>query len=354
MTTGGSLQTLVQFLGGLSPEMRLFDMGRRITEISSEDFLLIENGVTPYPLPLQRHIWLALLFPQADSQRETSAWFLKLPLDEQAKLNQFARDDLMQRLLERMGENAASKIVPDPVATALQDNPYSFKPRDELLAVFHAKVSRLLETPVSKHHDHALAYFRGELGWDQWSFLGYQGIADIAARIDEDDTTALLKAAIPELPARPLEALCQCLEHARPSVGLASALAATATAQLESGQPETVIIAAAIRGVSNCQSAAVRDRLLTTVLSHPVSRKGAILTAVSGRAWEALKTRELASAFLTQLAENSEGQSLFNQCLSDLLYIPGMREPLLHALRAPERPPTLSEAVGNFFQQIRG
>lgn len=79
-----------------------------------------------------------------------------------------------------------------------------------------------------------------------------------------------------------------------------------------------------------------------------------MLSAISGRSWEDLQQQALAAAFLERLAGNREGQPFFDLCLADLLFIPGMRAPLLKALRNPNRSSALSRAVGGFFQSLKG
>jgi hypothetical protein len=129
-------------------------------------------------------------------------------LDEQAKLVLAARDDFMRRLLENLGETTGNTARMAETEVALQDNPYAFRPKPERMAVFHAQVTAALQQPASPYYAHACDYFSGRLGWEQWSFLGYQGIADLAARLAQDDNRQRLKTAIPELPPAPLEALC--------------------------------------------------------------------------------------------------------------------------------------------------
>jgi hypothetical protein len=58
--------------------------------------------------------------------------------------------------------------------------------------------------------------------------------------------------------------------------------------------------------------------------------------------------------FLERLAENSAGQEAFNLCMADLLYIPGMREPVLASVRDPKRSEKLSIAIGALFQNVTG
>jgi hypothetical protein len=52
---------------------------------------------------------------------------------------------------------------------------------------------------------------------------------------------------------------------------------------------------------------------------------------------------------MEQLAHNSAGYEAFSQLLADLVFVPGMREPVMQALRHPERSKKLSQFVGKMF-----
>lgn len=346
------IPTIVEFLESTGARLRLFDMGRRIIKLPRDEFLKFERGEIPYPLPLQQQAWFGILFQEKDKESEPFIWFLRLPLDEVGHLTTAARDDFLHRLLERVGENLQATKEGRQLENALKDNPYCFKPRDDRMAVFHAKASRAMKQPASQYYNHARQYFSGELGWDQWNFVGYQGIADMAARLDEEDNARLLADAIPLLPARPFEALCHCLENEQLPLAIAEALFKRVQQELAQTAPDIGIVSAAIRGVALTRSKTSRNQLLQRVLDHPCSSSPDILAAICGRCWEPLADGAFSLPFLERLAQNSAGQELFNQCLSDLLYLPGMRTPLLAALRNPARSEQLAQAVGTLFESV--
>ena len=352
MTGDLKISTLFEFLDSVAALPTIFDMGRRVTPIPPEDFLRFEKTEIPYPLPLQQQAWMALLLGDSEDTDERFVWFLRFPLDEQGKLVQAARDDFMHRLLEQIGENAKAPKQGADLEKAVEGNPYSFKPRDDRLAVFHAVASRLLGGEASRYLAHAQEYFSGSLGWDQWPFVGYQGIADIAARADASDNARVLATAVPVLPLRPLEALCHCLENAPMPVELSRALFDRGVEELNADQPDTRLITAVIRGIS--LSPNLSSDFLGKVLAAPCSRDPDLLSAIAAKSWESLTDGSLAESFLRQLADNSRGQEVFNICMTDLLFLPGMREPLMKLLRDRDRTPALSQAMGEFFRQITG
>ena len=345
--------TLTEFLEFTGFRPRFFDMGRRVQTIPRGRFLEVETGDLPYPFPLQRHAWFAILLQEPGTVRDPAVWFLRFPLDEQGKLLLAARDDFMQQLLAQTEKNLGSMERGDRFHSALDGNSYSFKPNRERLAVFHAKASSLLKRPATAHYGEALAYFRGELGWDQWPRLPLQGIADLAVRSAKDPDMGVIARALPVLPAEPYTALCHCLENEETTVEVAAALAARVAAVLEQPAPDGALIAASVRGISLSRGERMRRTLIEKVLRHPVSRDMGILAAIAGRAWESLTDPGIGRLFLERLAVNSGGAEQFDHCLTDLLFVPGLRRPLLEAMGDPSRSSALESAVGRFFAGLR-
>ena len=341
------IPTITEFLDHNSSWLRLFDMGRRVVKIPREQFLKFERGEISYPFPLQRKACFGIIFQE--QEREPFIWFLQLPLDELGRLVPAAQDDFLHRLLERIGENLQASKEGQQLESALKDNPYCFKPKDDRLAIFHAKAAQALKQPPSKYYAHAQQYFSGEIGWDQWPFVGYQGIADMAVRLNEEDNSQQLSQAISQLPACPFEALCHCLENEEITLDITQALLDRVKKTVAETTPDLAIITSAIRGMAQSCSANLRKELLHIALNQPNICTPDLLIAISGRTWEALKEAETGQLYLERLAENSAGQPFFSQSLADLLYLPGMREPLLQLIRNPDRSERLSLAVGEMF-----
>ena len=348
------VSTLSEFLEATGTRLQGFDMRRRVSPIPEKDFLRFEKTEIPYPLPLQRQAWLGLLLQELEKRgNEPSIWFIRLPLDEQAKLVLASRDEFLHRLLESMDKDLRGEHR-EKMQSALAESPFAFRPKPERMAVFHAKVTAGLRQPPSRHYAHARDYFSGKLGWDQWSFLGYQGIADLAARLDTDENAELLAQAIPQLPPSPLEALCHCLENGPVPPGLARALSDRTESTLGGENPDPQVLTAAIRGISQATNQRLRGEMLRKVLVHEMGRRGDILAAVAGRAWEALTDEGLRNLFLQRLAVNDQDQSFFEQLLGDLLFLPPTREAMLASLRNPNRSASLNAAISRFFSHVRG
>jgi len=329
--------TLYQFLEQTGAQVRAYDIGRRVGCLDRGRFLAFEQATLAYPLPMQRKAWFALVQLPAATPATPVIWFLRLDLDEQGLLVQAERDYLLNRLLESAQAQTQGS---DPQAF-LQDNPYAFTPREDRMALFHALLSADLSLPPSRFYQHALEYFQGAPGWDQWSFVGYQGIADVACRHDDEPLTT----AIGHLPNQPLTALCHCLE----SRALSSALTGALTNRLQqalSEQPADIpLLAALVRGLSaGVESDASVAQTLQTTLEHPVGKNIEILAAISGRAWETLTEPKFLDSYLQRLVENDHGQTAFEHCISDLLSLPALADRVRRALRSPGQSPRVREA----------
>jgi len=335
--------TLFEFLEQAGAEVHAYDIGRRVGALTRARFLAFENAAAPYPLPMQRKAWLALVQLPANAPREPVIWFLRLDLDEQGLLVQAERDYLLNRLLESAQAQTQGS---DPQAF-LQDNPYAFTPREDRMALFHALLSARLELPPSRFYRHALDYFCGTPGWDQWSFVGYQGIADVACRHDDEPLTT----AIGHLPPEPLVALCHCLESRVLDGPLLAALNQRLLRTLSENHTDTAVLAALIRGLSASSHSGSVKTTLAKVLAHPVASNIEILAAISGRAWESLGDTGLLQAYLQRLAGNDHGQAAFEHCISDLLSLAMLAGPLREALRAPDQSPEVREAFDRMSGQ---
>lgn len=339
------MQTLTEFLETAGAELRIIEMGRRVRRVPRDVFLAFERAERPWPWPLLRQAWFGLTLHPRGGGVEPHVWFLRLPLDELGCLVQAARDEFLQRLVEALGLDGRP---PRPEALG-RDNPHLFQPREERLAAFHARVARDLRRPASVHYRPLLHYLGGEAGWDAWQGLGLQGLADLAVRLDEEGNERLLAGAVPQLPAEFFAALGAALENGVVGATVAEALLARATRNLERAEPDAGAAVAAVRAMAGARGRGLRNALLLRTLASPAARQPEVLAAIAGRCWEALEARDIRRPFLEALAANRSGQPFFNECLADLLYIPGVRDSLRAALRDPDRSPALAAAIGGLF-----
>lgn len=332
---------ITDFLNQAGTQFQVFDMGRRIQLVDKNDFTAFEQGESPYTLPLQQQAWLGFVVWTENKKSEPVIWFLKFPLDATGKLTSAIRDDFVLRLLNK----ADNGLTEDD-----ESNPYGFKPKQEHMASFHAKVALLLEQPASSYYEHSRDYFAGKLGFDQWSFVGFQGIADVASRLNEDDNEANICSAIEKMPAQPFEALAQCLEHEAIDEALSQALCKLISSELEKPEADANHLALCVRALSNSNNTQRLEVQLDKLLKSKVAHNPELLASISGRCWNTLKNPQTMDLFLEALAHCPEGQEFFNLVIVDLINIPGLQGSIHKAIKSTSRSETLSKAIGELFK----
>ena len=345
------IQSINEFLRQAGFKYVVYDMGRRMVQLTPQQFNQFENGVLTYPTPLQQHAWLGLLGWQEEDKSRHFIWFIKLPLDELGKINPLARDELLHYLVDQLGQRLLTTEDGADSTAAPTALPHGFAPGEERMAMFHAKAARLLGQPPSRFYTHARDYLSGTQGYDQWAFVGMQGLADVVARLQQEDNLDRLQQALPQLPSQPFGQLCRFLEHENISPELATTLINRARHN-ETSESSRDDLVATIRALAGCTDFQLRQSLIRQVLAEPYGTDIEILAAISGRCWEDLQEREICRLFLECLASNTHGQSGFAHLLKDLLAIPGMREPLMQGLRDPNRSEALAQAMGQCFKQL--
>ena len=342
------IESINEFLRQAGFDYIVFDMGRRMVRLTPQQFNQFEKGVLAYPSPLQQHAWLGILGWQQQDKTRHFIWFVKLPLDELGKINPLARDELLHYLVNQLGQRLlASDDNIDTVTTL----PHGFTPGEESMSMFHAKAALLLGQPASRYYQHARDYLTGRQGFEQWAFVGMQGLADVIVRLRQEDNETRLLQSLPHLPSQPFGQVCRFLEHEEISAELATALTKRFAPQVETEISREDLVATT-RALSGCIDAEIRRDWIRRVLRGASGNDIEILAAVSGRCWKDLRDSEICRLFLERLAVNSHQQSGFAALLTDLLAIPGMREIVMQGLRNPSRSEALAQAIGQFFIQL--
>ncbi|MCP4595062.1 DUF3549 family protein [Neptuniibacter sp.] len=343
------ISSLTQLLRQSGAQIRFFDMGRRVQKLSADLFEKIENQQTPYPSPYLQHAWIALMLWNPKNKEQGVAWFLKLPLDEQGFLIQAVRDDLLNRLLKNAGGILQMEEGGEQPEDALKDNPFSFKPDQEKMALFHAYSTLTSSQPASQYYEHAQQYFAGQIGFDQWQSLGYQGIADLVVRHEKGSNAKILSKAIPLLPDAPFEVLCTCIESIEPNHELFDALALRTEQTLQKASASANHIAAITRGLSNARNTPRKTELIGKIIDSDYALEPEVIVAVATRCNESLQEPVILQKFLEKLAVGKAGQAGFSRILSDLMFIPVLRALILMQFRNEERSEALSKAIGEMF-----
>ncbi len=342
-----SLPTLGGLLEKANARYRVFDLGRRVVKLPNSRFGQIERGEQPYPLPLQQQAWLGILFWDRSDPGQHFVWFLRFPLDEVGQLQVAARDEFLESVLRALGDSRGDAAG---IQTAQEESPYAFRPREERLAAFHAKALVALGQAPSRYYAHARDYLAGKPGYEQWAFVGLQGLADVVARLDDDDNAARVAGALPHLPGEPLVRLCQLLENEALPGRVGEALQRRLTRALEDSTGDPAELAALVRAIGNTPRGTVRQAMVAAALAGPRDTDAELLIAIAGRAWEALHDDALRLRYLEALVSTAQGRELFPALMRDLLFVPGMRPRLLASFRDAARSPQLVAAIGALLQ----
>lgn len=343
------LPTIGGLLEKANARYRVFDMGRRVVKIPNSRFLTIENGDNAYPLPLQQQAWLGILFWDGSLRNQHFVWFLRFPLDELGGLQSSARDEFLDSVLQALG--VAQRDV-SAMNGANQESPYAFQPREARLAAFHAKALVELGLPASRYYAHARDYLAGKAGYDQWAFVGLQGLADVVVRLGEDGNAALLERAIHRLPLEPLRNLCELLENESLPGRIAWLLRQRLFDSLHDPSAMSTELTALVRAVGNTSRGDIRHTMVEAVLTSQRRTDTDLLIVIAGRAWEALRDDTLRLRYLEALVRSASAESLFPALLRDLLFVPGMRPLLLSSFRSPDRSPQLAAAIGALISGV--
>ncbi|MGR6501615.1 DUF3549 family protein [Shewanella sp. Koi 1] len=330
------ITTLSQFLTTAKTQFQVYELGRRVQHIDMLAFHQIESLVTPYPYPIQGHAQFAIVFWNESQQH--FIWFLKLPLDEQGLLSPAPRSQFIEMVLTALGQDPTQPLT-DEQQDRLANNPFSFKPSQEKLAVFNALVRKQLGLSASIQYEFAVQYLSGQIAPSEWQHIGLQGLSDVCVRLGELDHEQQLLASFDNSAIEVQIALCQCLEHLHLTEGLANKL----YAKFVAAPPE--FKAYYLRALAS------HTELSQQALAHlqQTERLEANeLISIAGRNWTVLKQELSRSIYLEALAR--QPQAFFNQIFADIVAIPSLRNHLLGELRNPNRSVQLSQAIGGLFK----
>lgn len=361
-----SVDSISEFLTIADTDYRIFDLGRVVREVPREVFRAIELGQQPYPTPLQRHAWLAIVFWQRQNS-EPFIWFSKFPLDERGLLNHAARQHFLQIIVEALGRNLTAEATPQQ-AELLKQNPYLFTPDETKRAAFHARVSVVLNHPPSVYFEEVESFLTGKRQSGAWQTLGIQGMHDVAARLTH---LPRVNASIPEQfvhwPDAFQRQLVSALEH-----------------QVLPNHLVQNIIALLQRGFDPCAPASRHQQRLyllrslgATIYDNWLQQRhlkslqtlrqylqqlfseaqltgqdeADMLIIIAARCWPLLLEQDFRQSVLNRLSLHGD---LFNHVFADLVGLPELRIHLLMMMRdRAQQSPELAAAFTRLQQQLQ-
>jgi len=340
------METLSDLLQQLQGQYRIYDMGCRLSKLSSTDFKAFEEGQKAYPLPWLRHAWVGILsWSSKTPEHKVSSptiWFLKLPLDERGLLIQAARDEFLNQLLETIGTNMLDQQASSEWAEQLKHSNLAFTPDQARMAAFHAQASLALEQPASSFYAAVRSYMSSENSQQQWQELGLQGFADFAMRLNQQQEW---QQKISQLPAPVLDTIAAQLENQKLDHALAKAFILRGQGSIDDGEK-----VACLRAISQSPDAASRQQWLRQIMGTDKEVGVELLATITGKCSEDLLKPDLMGLFVHQCAAD---QGVFNGLVQELMYQPKLRTKVLEAFRAEERSPALIQAIGALMGQTQ-
>lgn len=337
-----NFNTIYHLFDSSNTQYRIYDIGRKVQELSQQDFRAFEDTQIAYPYPIQQTAKFAVLFWTNQTKQQHYLWFLSFGLDEQGKLIQATRDHFVGLVIDSLDTSYSNQ---QPPTSTLSNNPYSFTPDQNKLAYVNALIRYQLNQPASVYYEYGQSYLRGEQGWDNWQQIGIQGLADIAVRLDVDHNESMIIQAINHLPEPVLFPLCNQLEHTQLPLQLTQTMLHIGAQALKNHQ-QTLLINM-LRSIASTQHHQLRQTFLQQILTSAPTID--ILMVIVARCWHDLQCDQLRHTFLEQLAALQDLE-LFRQLVTDCVAIPNLRAQFLHSFRNPQRSAQLSSALGYLFR----
>lgn len=334
------INTISEFLLQAGTDYRIFDMGRAIRNMSTQDFLDFENTQVAAPCPRQQHAWFGIVFYNPELNESHYIWFIKLPLDEQGRLITAARNQFLQIVVEALGNQLQDK---QKMKQGLPDNPYTFTPNQQQLADFNSISRKNLSLSLSHYQQDVIEYLR-EPHSERWQHLSLQGIADVAASIDRPEIKSLILVNFTLLNQQVQAALCRSFENSSLDVEMSNMLYHWFEEKSDCDERLTLTL----RALSQSTEIQVVNKIVSKVLHKSQTVSQDVLILIAARHWNRLQEQATMDAFIQHLVTTDE--MLFVGLFSDLVQIPSIRQTCMQVLRATNKSPQLDKAISRLFK----
>ncbi|MCB5162754.1 DUF3549 family protein [Marinomonas algarum] len=349
------IESLSDLFDMVECDVNYYDLGRHITKITPQQAIQFDRKQQVYPFPFRQHAWLACLLKKKhlkstapDTTADTVIWFLKLPLDEAGCLNLGTRDHFIKSIVDKILHKGEAKGLSE----ALEDSPYAFKPDQERMASFHAILGKDLRQTPSVYFQDVVTHLSSDLSAqnDDWQLLGLQGIAELAARVNEANYQELINKALPVAAKPVVSALCHALEHEKLPESVQNVL----IKQLQTEQ-DALMQASYLRALS-------RTTLNDTLLLPLFGLLGSLteckeedlhnIAALAAKCPHWLgQNPQLLRIIMEKLAHREDGYIAFKQITAELSQHSETKQPLWRLLRSGHASPALAQAVGYLFTE---
>jgi hypothetical protein len=335
------MDTISEFLLQAGTDYRIFDMARGIRQLSSQDFLEIENAVAQTPYPRQQHTWVGILFFNRQMSNEHYIWFVKLPLDEQGLVIAAARKQFLQIVVEALGQSLDKH---DNQNNQLPENPFTFVPNQQQLADFNSICRMALKLPLSEHLSFTEKYLTSPKKID-WKTISLQGIADFTASLQHEKPKALLLKQFFKLAPDMQHAVCASLENHPVDEDISLML----IDWYQQNTQDELRLNSVLRGLCQSQTESKVKLFVSSILDSEHGQQSIVLMLIAARHWRCLNDTNILNVYIEKLANCQQGS--FIGLFPDLVQIPNIRANMLEVLRWPDKSPQLTQAIGQLFGQ---
>lgn len=341
-----NIESLSDLFSAVGCHATFYDVGRHITKITPQQVIAFDKKQQVYPYAFRQQAWLACVLSEQNhsSSDNLVIWFLRLPLDESGCLNLGTRDHFIKSIVDKIMHKGTEQGLNE----ALEDNPYAFKPDQDRLANLHAIMARDLKQPASEYYSAVLEYLKKDnlQAEENWSQLGLQGLADLAAQPDNE---AAILTALEHAPEAVVFPLCHALEHHTQSTQIIE----TVCRILQHPTMDAASAAHWIRAISRSEFPQLLFIPLFTLLGDITDcsdeQLELIATLVTKCPHWLDQQPQLLRIILEKLAHRNDAQLGFKQVVNELTQQPQTRASCWSVLRATHASSTLQSATASLL-----
>ena len=337
-----SITTLGDFLKAGQTDYQVFDIGRRLTEISQEQFDAIEHQQQPYPYPIARQAQIAVLFQHKSAEQPPYLWFLQFPLDERGLLNLAARNQYLEYVINALGHEITGELTEEQ-QQQLQQNPYLLTPSETQRAALHAHVQCQHNLSPSIHFETAEAYLLNPNDSLDWQNIGLQGLHDVAARLmQRNDISRAIAEHFASYPGGVRSPLAAALEHQSIPAHLRNALLELINTE------DSEFTTDALRALASTSDEPKVQKQIASLIENANADQ---LVVIAARLWTVLAEPTTLNSYLNAIAKLD--MSLFDALFQDIIALPTVRPQLLSLIAQQQLSEPVQQALNRLKSQVQ-
>ncbi|ATZ72257.1 DUF3549 domain-containing protein [Idiomarina sp. X4] len=337
-----SITTLGDFLKAGQTDYQIFDIGRRLTEISQEQFDAIEHQQQPYPYPIARQAQIAVLFQHKSAEQPPYLWFLQFPLDERGLLNLAARNQYLEYVINALGHEITGELTEEQ-QQQLQRNPYLLTPSETQRAALHAHVQCQHNLSPSIHFETAEAYLLNPNDSLDWQNIGLQGLHDVAARLmQRNDISTAIAEHFASYPGGVRSPLAAALEHQSIPAHLRNALLELINTE------DSEFTTDALRALASTSDEPKVQKQIASLIENANADQ---LVVIAARLWPVLSEPKILNSYLNAISKLDE--TLFDALFQDIIALPTVRPQLLSLIAQQQLSKPVQQALNRLKSQVQ-